>query len=71
VKVPTILRKTGGNTTGFELAPEVVGALGGGRRPPVNVTLNGTSTCRTAIAPTASSFCIGISAGPASSEGAK
>jgi len=30
-----------GNNTGIEVPPEVIEALGGGKRPPVNVTVNG------------------------------
>jgi hypothetical protein len=32
-----------GNNTGIEVPPEVIEALGAGRRPPVNVTVNGYS----------------------------
>jgi hypothetical protein len=62
VKFRTILQKTGGNTTGFEIPVEVVEALGAGKRPPVNVTLNGDYTYRNTIAPMGGSFWIGVSA---------
>jgi hypothetical protein len=62
VKFRTILQKTGGNTTGFEIPVEVVEALGGGKRPPVNVTLNGAYAYRNTIAPMGGSFWIGVSA---------
>ncbi|WP_344292144.1 YdeI/OmpD-associated family protein [Agromyces neolithicus] len=32
-----------GNNTGIEVPPEVIEALGAGRKPPVNVTVNGFS----------------------------
>ena len=33
--------RTGGNTMGFVVPEDVLGALGKGRRPPVVVTING------------------------------
>ncbi len=62
MKFATILQKTGRNTTGFEIPAEVVEGLGGGKRPPVVVTLNGAYTYRNTIAPMAGSFWIGVSA---------
>jgi hypothetical protein len=37
----TTLRQEGRTATGFEVPPEVVTALGTGKRPPVRVTING------------------------------
>lgn len=37
----TTLLQTGGNTTGIEVPPAVLEALGGGRRPPVVVRVGG------------------------------
>jgi len=37
------LKRTGANTTGIVVPPEVLDALGGGKRPRVRVTLNGFS----------------------------
>jgi hypothetical protein len=37
----TMLRQEGRTATGFEVPPEVVTALGTGKRPPVRVTING------------------------------
>jgi hypothetical protein len=37
----TTLRQEGRTATGFEVPPEVVAALGTGKRPPVRVTING------------------------------
>jgi hypothetical protein len=62
MKFATILQKTGGNTTGFEVPAEVVEGLAAGKRPPVVVTLNGAYTYRNTIAPLGGSFWIGVSA---------
>jgi hypothetical protein len=62
MKFATILQQTGRNTTGFEIPADVVEALGAGKRPPVNVTLNGTYSYRNTIAPMGGSFWIGVSA---------
>lgn len=37
------VKKTGKNTTGIEIPPEVIAELGAGKRPPVTVTINGYS----------------------------
>jgi hypothetical protein len=62
VKFKTMLQKTGGNTTGFEIPADVVEGMGGGKRQPVVVTLNGTYSYRNTIAPMGGSFWIGVSA---------
>lgn len=49
------------NTTGIEVPPEVVEALGAGKRPPVTVTLNGY-TYRSSIASMGGKFMISLSA---------
>jgi hypothetical protein len=62
----TILQ-AGKTTLGFEVPPEIVEALGAGKRPPVNVTINGY-TYRNTVAPLGGKFMIGVSAenrGPA------
>ena len=41
MRFTTIIRSGGGTTTGIEVPQEVMDALGGGRRYPVVVTLNG------------------------------
>ena len=52
----------GGKTaTGFEVPPDVVESLGGGRKPPVRVTLRG-HTYRSTIAPRGGRFLLGVSA---------
>ena len=55
------LQQTGGTTTGFEVPPEVVDGLGGGKRPKVTVTVNG-ATYRGSIAPMGGSSWVGVSA---------
>jgi hypothetical protein len=56
----TILQ--GGKTaTGFEVPPEVVEALGSGKRPAVTVTINGY-TYRSTVATMSGKFMLGVSA---------
>jgi bacteriocin resistance YdeI/OmpD-like protein/uncharacterized protein DUF1905 len=54
--------ETSGKTTmGFQVPPEVVEALGAGKRPPVRVTINGF-TYRSTVAPMGGVFMMGLSA---------
>ncbi len=55
------LRRTGGNTTGFEVPDDFVAALGGGGRPKVVATMNGY-TFRSTIAKMGGSYWLGVSA---------
>ncbi len=55
----TLLRL--GNNTGIVVPPEVVDALGGGKRPLVNVTVDDSFTYRNAIAPMGGRFMISFS----------
>jgi len=55
------VQRGGKTTTGIVVPPEVVAALGSGKRPPVRVTING-HTYRSTIAPRGDEFKIGISA---------
>ena len=55
------LRRTGGNTTGFQIPDEAVTSLGGGGRPKVTVTLNGFSF-PSSIAKMGGSYWLGVSA---------
>jgi hypothetical protein len=55
------VEQTGRTTTGIEVPEEVVDALGGGRRPKVTVTLNGT-TYRSSIASMGGRYLVGVSA---------
>ncbi len=50
-----------GNNTGIEVPPEIVEALGGGKRPAVNVTVNGFSY-RSTVAPMGGKYLIPLSA---------
>lgn len=50
-----------GNNTGIEVPPEVIEALGSGRRPPVKVTLNG-HTYRSTVAVMGGASVISLSA---------
>jgi hypothetical protein len=55
------LQRTGGNTTGFQIADEVVEALGGGGRPKVVVRVNGFEF-RSSIARMGGDYWLGVSA---------
>jgi hypothetical protein len=61
VKFETTIVQSGANTTGIAVAPEVVEALGAGKKPPVTVTLNG-HTYRSSIASMGGAFMISLSA---------
>jgi len=61
MKIRTTIVKGTKNTTGIEVPPEVVEALGAGKRPPVTVTLNGY-TYRSSIASMGGKFMISLSA---------
>jgi hypothetical protein len=53
----------GGKTaTGIEVPPEVVEALGSGKRPAVKVTINGRHTYRSTVAPMGGQFLIPVAA---------
>jgi hypothetical protein len=67
----TTLLQSGPTATGFEVPPEVVEALGAGRRPPVRVTLNGTYTYRNTVAVMGGVFMIGVSAEHRAASGVK
>lgn len=49
-----------GNNTGIEVPPEIVEALGGGKRPPVTVSVNGFEY-RSTVAPMGGKFLIPFS----------
>ena len=55
------LRRTGGNTTGFEVPDDFVASLDGGGRPKVAVTVNGFEF-RSSIARMGGSYWLGVSA---------
>ncbi len=50
-----------GNNTGIDVPPAVLEQLGGGKRPLVNVTVNGSYSYRSAIAPMAGRYLIAFS----------
>jgi hypothetical protein len=52
---------TGKTTMGFQVPPEIVEKLGGGRRPPVRVTINGY-TYRSTVAVMGGVYMMGLSA---------
>lgn len=57
----TTLLQSGKTATGFEVPPEVVEALGKGKKPPVRVTINGY-TYRNTVAVMGGVYMIGVSA---------
>lgn len=59
IKFRTELLKGGGTTMGMVVPPEVVEALGQGKRPPVKVTINGY-TYRNSVAATGGQYMIGV-----------
>ena len=61
MKFRTTLELNGKTATGFRIPPEVVAALGPGKRPPVRVTING-HTYRNTVAVMGGVFMIGVSA---------
>lgn len=59
------LELRGKTATGISVPPEVVEALGGGRRPPVRVTLHaphGSYTYRSTVAPMGGELLVGVNA---------
>jgi hypothetical protein len=61
----TTLQLHGRTATGISVPPETVEALGGGRRPPVRVTLHtpdGPYTYRSTVAPMGGEHLVGVSA---------
>ncbi len=57
----TTILKSGGNTAGIEIPPEIVESLGAGKKPPVNVTMNG-KTYRSTVAVMGGAYMVGVSA---------
>ena len=66
----TTLKQTGGNTTGVVVPPEIVEKLGGGKKPAVNVTVNGFAY-RSSIASMGGEFLVGVSAERRAAAGVK
>jgi len=65
----TTILGTGKNAAGMEIPPEVVEALGQGKRPPVLVTINGF-TYRNTVAVMGGVYMIGVSAANRAAAGA-
>jgi len=61
VKFRTVVELRGTTATGFQVPPEIVEALGAGKRPPVRVTINGF-TYRSTIAVYGGEILLGINA---------
>jgi hypothetical protein len=61
VRIRAILEQHGKTATGVEIPDDVVEALGGGRRPPVRVTVNGYEY-RSSVASMGGRFLLGLSA---------
>lgn len=60
MKFKTTIKQTGKNTTGIEVPPEIIEALGSGKRPPVQVTL-GAYTYRSTVASMDGVYMISVS----------
>jgi hypothetical protein len=61
MKSTTTLLLHGKTATGFEVPPDIVDALGAGKKPPVKVTMNGY-TYRSSVAVMGGKFLCGVSA---------
>jgi hypothetical protein len=61
MRIHTTLQLNGKTATGFLIPPEVVDALGAGKRPPVRVTINGY-TYRSTIAVMGGRYLLGVNA---------
>ena len=61
VKLHVVIEQTGKTACGFGVPEDVVLALGKGKRPPVNVTINGY-TYRSTVAPMGGRYLIGVCA---------
>lgn len=70
MKIHALIEQTGKTACGFAVPEDVVLSLGKGKRPPVNVTINGY-TYRSTIAPMGGRFLIGVSAENRAAAGVK
>jgi hypothetical protein len=71
VRFRTTILQEGKTALGFEIPPEVIEALGAGKRPPVTVTINGY-TYRNTVAVLGGKYMVGVSSehrGPAGVSG--
>jgi Bacteriocin-protection, YdeI or OmpD-Associated/Domain of unknown function (DUF1905) len=60
MKIRTTILSSGKTAAGMQIPPEVVEALGAGKKPPVRVTING-HTYRSSIASMGGVFMLGVS----------
>src|SRR5437899_9971317 len=60
MKIRALLEQSGKTAVGFSVPEDVVLALGKGKRPPVNVTINGY-TYRSTVAPMGGGYMVGVS----------
>lgn len=70
MKIRALLEQNGKTAVGFAVPEDVVLALGKGKRPPVNVTLNG-HTYRSTVAPMGGRYLVGVSAENRAAAGVK
>jgi len=61
MKIRALLEQSGKTAVGFSVPEDVVLAFGKGKRPPVNVTINGY-TYRSTVAPMGGGYMVGVSA---------
>ena len=61
MKIRALLEQSGKTAVGFSVPEDVVLGLGKGKRPPVNVTINGY-TYRSTVAPMGGGYMVGVSA---------
>ena len=61
MRIRALLEQNGKTAVGFAVPEDVVLALGKGKRPPVNVTINGY-TYRSTVAPMGGRYLVGVSA---------
>ena len=71
MKFKATLILTGKTSTGFMVPPRMVEALGAGKRPPVNVTLNGSYSYRNTVSPMGGDYWLGVSAEHRENSGVK
>ena len=67
----TLYQAEGRPVTGIVVPPEIVAALGAGKKPLVKVTINGVYTYRNAIAVMGGSYMVGVSAEHRAAAGVK
>jgi hypothetical protein len=70
MKIRALLEQNSKTAVGFAIPEETVLALGKGKRPPVNVTINGY-TYRSTVAPMGGRYLVGVSAANRAAAGVK